>query len=105
MTTVVHCKKHPYDQYIGRPFKNGFWGYGNPFVIGADGNRTEVIKKWKVWLDTGENFNNKDATEPRRQWILNNLYKLKDKCLGCWCKTKPEIECHGDDLKERVDKL
>ena len=38
---VVHCKKYSYDVYIGRPSK-----YGNPFEIGKDGNRTEVIKKF-----------------------------------------------------------
>jgi hypothetical protein len=27
MTRVVHCKKEPYDVYIGRPSK-----YGNPFT-------------------------------------------------------------------------
>lgn len=105
MTTVVHCKIEEFDIYIGRPFKNQEWKFGNPFVIGQDGTREEVINKWKIWLDTGESFNNKDATEPRRQWILNHIHILKDKRLGCWCKHKPEIPCHGDDLVERVNKI
>ena len=36
---VVHCKKSMYDVYIGRPSK-----WSNPFKIGEDGTREEVIK-------------------------------------------------------------
>ena len=38
-TKVVHCKREPFDIYIGRPSK-----WGNPFVIGRDGNREQVIE-------------------------------------------------------------
>lgn len=31
--------------YIGRPGK-----WGNPFVIGRDGSRAEVIAKYRTWL-------------------------------------------------------
>ena len=43
---VVHCRKWPYDVYIGRPSfairrkipgSDGRWG--NPFVVGKDGTR------------------------------------------------------------------
>ena len=44
-TTVVHCKREPYDVYIGRP---GPWG--NPFEIGTDGTREEVIAKYEEWI-------------------------------------------------------
>ena len=40
-TRVVHCKREPFDIYIGRPSK-----WGNPFVIGRDGNREQVIEKY-----------------------------------------------------------
>jgi hypothetical protein len=45
MTRVVHCRREKYDVYIGRPSK-----WGNPFVVGRDGNRLEVIKKYRLWL-------------------------------------------------------
>ncbi|MGA9843355.1 MAG: DUF4326 domain-containing protein [Nitrososphaeraceae archaeon] len=54
---VVHCKKWPYDVYIGRPSlairrdirgSDGRWG--NPFVVGKNGTREEVIAKHKAWL-------------------------------------------------------
>jgi hypothetical protein len=47
MEGVVHCKKEPFDIYIGRP---SIWG--NPFEIGKDGGRTDVIEKYEVWLNT-----------------------------------------------------
>lgn len=31
--------------YIGRPSK-----WGNPFVIGADGTRDEVVERYRTWL-------------------------------------------------------
>lgn len=79
MPKVVHCRKEPYDVYIGRPSK-----WGNPFVIGKDGNRDEVIKKHKHWLL----HNSK---------LMQSLPELKGKTLGCFCAPLP---CHGDILLE-----
>lgn len=76
---VVHCKKEPYDVYIGRPSK-----WGNPFEIGKDGTRKEVIEKYRAWI----------LTQPQ---LLQQLSELKGKRLGCWCHPK---ECHGDVLLE-----
>lgn len=77
-TKVVHCKKENYDVYIGRPSK-----WGNPFSIGPDGDRTEVIDKYKEHLRS-----NPDLIEDARN-------ELKGKTLGCWCA--PNL-CHGDIL-------
>ena len=74
---VVHCKRAEYDVYIGRPSK-----WGNPFVLGADGSRAEVIAKYRDWL----------MTQPE---LLSALSELQGKTLGCWCAPKP---CHGDVL-------
>ena len=75
MTKVVHCKKEPYDIYIGRPSK-----WGNPFTIGKDGTREEVILKYIDWLE-------------QQPQLLAQISELKGKTLGCWCHPKP---CHGD---------
>lgn len=77
---VVHCKKDKYDVYIGRPSK-----FGNPFEIGKDGTRKEVIQKYKAWL----------LKNP--ELIKQIKAELKGKVLGCWCS--PD-ECHGDILAE-----
>ena len=77
--TVVHCKKDKYDIYIGRPSK-----WGNPFIIGRDGTREQVIEKYRKWI----------LSQPK---LLASLSEIKDKTLGCWCSPKP---CHGDILLE-----
>ena len=83
-TCIVHCKKESYDIYIGRPSK-----WGNPFQIGKDGTRDEVIEKFKNWI----------LTQPN---LLNDLHEIKGKTLGCWCKPK---SCHGDVLVELIETL
>lgn len=79
MIKVVHCKKEKYDVYIGRPSK-----WGNPFVIGRNGSREDVIEKYRKYLLSSPD-------------LLNSLHELKDKTLGCWCSPRA---CHGDVLKE-----
>lgn len=76
---VVHCKKEKFDVYIGRPGK-----WGNPFSIGKDGTREEVIEKYKDWV----------MNQPS---LIKSIMigELKDKTLGCWCKPNA---CHGDVL-------
>lgn len=81
---VVHCKKGVYDVYIGRP---SIWG--NPFVIGTDGTREQVIEKYREWI-----LQNKE--------LMDRLHELKDKTLGCWCKPQ---RCHGDVLAQLVEEL
>jgi len=77
MPKVVHCKKDQFDVYIGRPTK-----WGNPFVIGKDGTREDVIAKFEEYL-----LNN--------PFLMKALPELKGKTLGCWCAPNP---CHGDVL-------
>lgn len=83
MTKVVHCKKEKYDVYIGRPSK-----WGNPFEIGKDGTRKEVIEKYRKYV-----LSNKK--------LMNSLHELEGKILGCWCKP---LACHGDVLLELIEK-
>ena len=78
-STVVHCKRDLYDVYIGRPSK-----WGNPFVIGKDGTRDEVIAKYREWL----------LAQPA---LVEALPELSGKVLGCWCAPQA---CHGDVLAE-----
>ena len=81
---VVHCKTDRFDVYIGRRSK-----WGNPFVIGKDGNRDEVIEKYRDWI----------LAQPE---LLRDLHELEGKVLGCWCAPK---RCHGDVLLELLGKL
>lgn len=76
---IVHCKKDTYDVYIGRPSK-----WANPFIIGKDGTRKEVIAKYRAWI----------LKQPK---LIATLHELDNKILGCWCDPKP---CHGHVLIE-----
>lgn len=62
--------------------------WANPYKVGKDGTRAEVIKKYtryiKEKIDSGE----------------LDLETLRNHRLGCWCKPEP---CHGDILKELLE--
>lgn len=68
--------------YIGRGSK-----WGNPFSIGKDGTREEVIEKYREWV----------KTQPE---LLNSLHELKNMRLGCFCYPQ---HCHGDVLIELLE--
>jgi len=76
----VHCKRLPYDVYIGRPSK-----WGNPFLIGIDGTREEVVRQYNDWIMT------------QHELVRDAKVELKGKILGCWCSP---LACHGDILVE-----
>lgn len=88
MNRVVHCQQQPYDVYIGRAnFRARLSAskWGNPFVIGKDGTREEVIAKYRAWV----------IQQPE---LMAALPELRGKVLGCWCK--PAHACHGTVLVE-----
>lgn len=64
--------------YVGRPSK-----WGNPFVIGRDGTREQVIEKYRHTLTPAQ------VEAARRE--------LRGKNLVCWCAPLP---CHADVLLE-----
>lgn len=65
--------------YVGRPTM-----WGNPFEIGKDGTREEVIEKYRIFVQDHPGFREK-------------IKKLKGKDLVCWCS--PEA-CHANVLME-----
>lgn len=81
---VVHCKRDPYQVYIGRP---SIWG--NPFQLGRDGDRDQVIARYRDWLGRNREL----AALARRV--------LPDKTLGCWCSPQA---CHGEVLHELANR-
>ncbi len=85
-TRVVHVRLAPFDIYIGRQyaeFEQSYWA--NPFHIGPDGDRDEVLRKfWNMAIHSPV--------------MLSRIRELRDKTLGCWCKDKPRQKCHGDIL-------
>ena len=70
--------------YVGRPSK-----WGNPFVIGRDGSRDEVIiAKYRAWI-------------VRQPALMAALHELRGKNLVCWCA--PE-RCHAEALIELANR-
>src|ERR1700759_4623924 len=85
---VVHCKRQPYDVYIGRPSK-----WGNPFSHNEGtlakykvATRAAAVEAYQKWITVGDG-----------RYLLKHLHELKGKTLGCWCKPQ---SCHGDILAQ-----
>lgn len=66
--------------------RNTIWG--NPFVIGDDGDRDTVIAKYR------------DHYLPHKNRLQEKLPELLGSALGCWCAPEP---CHGDVLKSEAE--
>lgn len=88
LTTVVNKRNGPHVNatYIGRP---SIWG--NPFVVGRDGTRAEVINKYRTWIQ---------SNAPEARYIRENIHQLKGKRLVCYCSP---LACHGDVLAELAE--
>lgn len=71
--------------YIGRP---SIWG--NPFSVGKDGTREEVIELYRERLACLPGLKKRIRAE------------LKGKDLVCWCTPLP---CHGEVLIEIANNL
>jgi hypothetical protein len=90
-TQVVNLKHEAYDIYIGRP---SVWG--NPFIMGRDGDRATVIRKYAQWI-------------PTQGQLLARLGELRGKRLGCFCMPRSgcpdDLICHGQILARLADAL
>ena len=86
MCQVVHCKRDPFDVYIGRGNKEqpaSKWA--NPFYLKDPKDlveRKKVVERYQEWvLKQGE--------------LMHDLWEIRGKVLGCWCAPR---DCHGDVL-------
>ena len=83
---VVNLKNEKYDVYIGRGSK-----WGNPYSHLESSKaryktktRAEAINRYEDWIRNGDG-----------KYLLEHLFELENKTLGCFCKPK---SCHGDVL-------
>ncbi len=86
-TTAVNINKGiRCEVYVGRgtPF-------GNPYVIGQDGDRDEVIRKYQI------HFYEKLKIDPN---FKKQVQALKGRVLGCHCVP---MRCHTEVLIEYLD--
>ncbi len=117
MSSVINCKvafiRPAYNNlrewmadsnntYIGRrgivfvekerwPKEDSVWA--NPFKIGADGTREEVLAKYETYICQ------RLDKEPA---LKEALFALQGKTLGCWCAPEP---CHGHILIRLIEKI
>lgn len=87
--SVVHCKRASYDVYVGRgrcPVTDEAGRWGNPYRIGEDGDREQVVALYREYLW---------AKIQTGCIPIADLAALDGKVLGCWCAPRP---CHGDVL-------
>ena len=96
MITVLnkrtYCGK---GEYIDRPSP-----LGNPFAIGRDGTRAEVIIKYREWL--ADHWFSAGNTHPAKRELqrLIDLYEEHGKLtLVCWCAP---LACHGDVISQAI---
>ena len=66
--------------------------FANPYKIGKDGTREEVITKYKEYIEN--KLENNES-------LQKELILMKNKNLGCWCY--PDM-CHGNILLELINK-
>ena len=86
LTSVVHVRE-PHDVYIGRAMPGRTASQlCNPYRIGPDGTRKDVILKFKEYAQE------RLANDPEFALALR---AVRGRRMGCWCK--PD-DCHGDVL-------
>lgn len=86
-TSVVNIKEVPCNIYVGRGSE-----WGNPFKIGRDGTRREVIEKYMEYF----------VHDLQHKAKYSNILMLKGQTLGCHCDP---LECHGHFLAWLVEGL
>jgi hypothetical protein len=84
--------------YIGR--KSGKYRgsvLGNRFKIGLDGDRNEVVRKYKRWV--WEEYKKGGVVKDEIDRLVELVKGGGDLKLGCWCHPKP---CHGQVIIDLV---
>ena len=93
MTTIAHKNKVKSGFYIGRAYSMMPQSvYANPYHIGKDGTRDEVILKFTVYWYAPE------QKELRAQACKELSYRV----ITCWCDV-PKEKCHGDIIAGYVN--
>lgn len=104
MITIGHVRRHTGAEgvacYVGRRTRD-YPGsaLANPFRIGRDGDRAEVIAKYTVWLDEqlaeAGSAASLEMARIRAVWLERG-----DVTLLCWCHP---LACHASVIKARME--
>ena len=90
-TVVVNVRTERYDVYIGRAGRGRDGYFGNPFRVGVDGSRPEVIETFRQY------FTGRLGRDPEYR---GRVERLRGRRLGCFCKP---AACHGDVIAEYLN--
>ncbi|MFN6339140.1 MAG: DUF4326 domain-containing protein [Cyanobacteriota bacterium] len=82
----------PGQAYVGRPGV-----LGNPFVVGRDGSREEVIGKYRRWL--WARLREPGSSQERELRRLLEQARAGELELLCWCHPLP---CHAEVVRGAV---
>jgi Domain of unknown function (DUF4326) len=80
---------------VARPGK-----FGNPFVVGKDGTRSECVGLFAHLLAGMVPITSGDGLPDninRRKYVMANLHRLRGMDLACWCALDGKT-CHADVL-------
>jgi hypothetical protein len=92
---VVHCKRDPFDVYIGRT-SGGLGEWGNPFTW-KPGTKAQFLVTKDECLPRYE-----DWVRSQPDLIDRIKAQLAGKRLGCWCRPargfRGRLLCHGQIL-------
>jgi hypothetical protein len=92
MISIVNRARSDDGVYVARPSI-----FGNPFEIGKDGTRAEVIVKYEEYFIRQVAVNVMFQNEFKK---LVNLAAQGDLRLACWCHPKP---CHAAVIKKYIE--
>jgi hypothetical protein len=82
-------------EYVGRPSL-----LGNPFEIGKDGTRDEVIVKYDHWFT--KQLQSSVQLQEKMIQLSNQLEKERSLTLVCWCAPR---NCHAEIIKKTLLEL
>jgi hypothetical protein len=97
-TAIVNLRHRKADINCCRPSI-----FGNPYYIGIDGDREEVLEKYRVYFE-------KKLTD---SVFRGKIQLLRGKKLGCWCRCDPPcndpkckpLRCHLEVIVEYLEKI
>lgn len=101
VTNIKHGGSQSQDVYIGRTLSQ--WKgsvLANKFRIGQDGNREQVIAKYRKSL--WEQIKLQGPVYDELMKLVQRERAGEEIVLLCWCKPEP---CHGDVVKGAIEWL
>lgn len=76
--------------------------WGNPYIIGADGDRATCVRRFRELLTSRDGPNTTAVESAVLEVVRQHLSELRGKNLACWCPL--DEPCHADVLLELANR-